>query len=93
MCSTCGCGENELTIHAHDHAHDHAHEHPHVHDHAPEGRRLTLEQDILAKNAEFAAGNRRLFTERGILVLNLVSSPGSGKTTLLARTVQTLRAE
>ena len=93
MCSTCGCGENELTIHAHDHAHDHAHEHPHVHDHAPEGRRLTLEQDILAKNAEFATGNRRLFTERGILVLNLVSSPGSGKTTLLARTVQTLRAE
>ena len=93
MCSTCGCGENELTIHAHDHAHDHAHEHPHVHDHAPEGRRLTLEQDILAKNAKFAAGNRRLFTERGILVLNLVSSPGSGKTTLLARTVQTLRAE
>ncbi len=93
MCSTCGCGENELTIHAHEHAHDHAHEHPHVHDHAPEGRRLTLEQDILAKNAEFAAGNRRLFTERGILVLNLVSSPGSGKTTLLARTFQTLRAE
>ena len=89
MCSTCGCGENELTIHAH----DHAHEHPHVHDHAPEGRRLTLEQDILAKNAEFATGNRRLFTERGISVLNLVSSPGSGKTTLLARTVQTLRAE
>ncbi len=93
MCSTCGCGENELTIHAHDHAHDPPHAHPHAHDHAPEARRLTLEQDILAKNAEFAAGNRRLFTERGILVLNLVSSPGSGKTTLLARTVQTLRAE
>ena len=93
MCSTCGCGENELTIHAHDHAHDPPHAHPHVHDHAPEARRLTLEQDILAKNAEFAAANRRLFTERGILVLNLVSSPGSGKTTLLARTVQTLRAE
>jgi hydrogenase nickel incorporation protein HypB len=93
MCSTCGCGENELTIHAHDHAHDPPHAHPHAHDHAPEARRLTLEQDILAKNAEFAAGNRRLFTERGILVLNLVSSPGSGKTMLLARTVQTLRAE
>ncbi|QQS54823.1 MAG: hydrogenase nickel incorporation protein HypB [Candidatus Competibacteraceae bacterium] len=93
MCSTCGCGENELTIHSHDHAQDLPHAHPHVHDHAPEARRLTLEQDILAKNAEFATGNRRLFTERGILVLNLVSSPGSGKTTLLARTVQALGTE
>ncbi|MGB5063043.1 MAG: hydrogenase nickel incorporation protein HypB [Candidatus Competibacter sp.] len=93
MCSTCGCGENELAIHAHDHAHDPPHAHPHAHDPAPEARRITLEQDILAKNAEFAAVNRRLFAERGVFVLNLVSSPGSGKTTLLARTVQALRAE
>ena len=95
MCSTCGCGESELAIHAHDHAHGppHAHPHAHAHDHAPEARRITLEQDILAKNAEFASGNRRLFAERGVFVLNLVSSPGSGKTTLLARTVQALRGE
>ncbi len=93
MCSTCGCGESELAIHAHDHAHDPPLAHPHAHDHAPEARRITLEQDILAKNAEFATGNRRLFAERGVFVLNLVSSPGSGKTTLLARTVQALGAE
>ncbi len=93
MCSICGCGENELAIHAHDHAHDPPHAHPHAHDPAPEAQRITLEQDILAKNAEFAAVNRRLFAERGVFALNLVSSPGSGKTTLLARTVQALRAE
>ena len=65
MCSTCGCGENELTIHAqHDHAHDPPHAHPHAHDHAPEARRLTLEQDILAKTLNSPPVNRRLFTER-----------------------------
>ncbi len=96
MCATCGCGERDLVIHPHDHAHDHPHEHGseiHPHGHAHEGRRVSLEQDILAKNAEFAAGNRRLFAERGIFALNLVSSPGSGKTTLLTRTVQALRDE
>ncbi len=97
MCATCGCGESELAIHphGHEHPHDHPHdhEHDHGHDHLPETRRVRLEQDILAKNAEFAAGNRRLFAERGVFVLNLVSSPGSGKTALLARTVQVLREE
>lgn len=98
MCVTCGCGESELVAHPHDHAHGHPHDHPHehghhvvAHDHAHETRRVSLEQDILAKNAKFAASNRRLFAERGIFVLNLVSSPGSGKTTLLTRTVQALR--
>ena len=96
MCATCGCGESDLLIHPHVHARAHAHEHEHgdlSHGHIGEGRRLTLEQDILAKNAEFAAGNRRLFAERGVFVLNLVSSPGSGKTLLLAGTVRVLRDE
>ena len=97
MCATCGCGQTELAIHPHDHPHPHEHGHDHGHDHdhdhAPETRRVRLEQDILAKNAEFAAGNRRLFAARGVFVLNLVSSPGSGKTALLARTVQVLREE
>ncbi|MDS4071347.1 MAG: hydrogenase nickel incorporation protein HypB [Candidatus Competibacter sp.] len=94
MCATCGCGENDLLIHPHVHAHAHEHEHGDLsHGHIGEGRRLTLERDILAKNAEFAAGNRRLFAERGVFALNLVSSPGSGKTLLLAGTVRVLRDE
>ncbi|HHM04300.1 MAG TPA: hydrogenase accessory protein HypB [Gammaproteobacteria bacterium] len=64
----------------------------HAHDpHSCESRRVRLETDILAKNNEYAARNRCYFAGRGILVLNLVSSPGSGKTTLLARTASDLK--
>ncbi len=54
---------------------------------------VQIEQDILAKNDAYAADNRRFFNERGILALNLVSSPGSGKTSLLTRTIGDLAAE
>lgn len=90
MCATCGCGNSEAGVHSHEHLHDHSH---HPHDHAAEGRLVSIERDILAKNAGFAASNRRLFAERGVFALNLVSSPGSGKTTLLAQTVHVLREE
>jgi hydrogenase nickel incorporation protein HypB len=58
-----------------------------------QARMVQIEQDILGKNNEYAADNRRFFTEQGILALNLVSSPGSGKTTLLTRTIDDLKAE
>jgi hydrogenase nickel incorporation protein HypB len=48
---------------------------------------------LLAYNQGFADANRRLFEARGLLALNLVSSPGSGKTSLLARTLEALREE
>jgi hydrogenase nickel incorporation protein HypB len=82
--------------HDHDHYHDHHHEHEHSaeHSHAPglsQKRMVQIEQDILAKNNRYAAENRSYFGERGILVLNLVSSPGSGKTTLLTETIALLK--
>jgi hydrogenase nickel incorporation protein HypB len=61
--------------------------------HAPgmsQTRMVQIEQDILAKNDRFAARNRQTFADRGVLALNLVSSPGSGKTTLLVRTIEAL---
>lgn len=58
-----------------------------------QARMVQIEADILGKNNEYAAANRRWFGDHGILALNLVSSPGSGKTTLLARTVDALKAE
>ena len=95
--------------HHHAHSHDHDHGHPHHHDghthdygrgparaHAPglsQARMVRIETDILGKNNEYAADNRRWFGEHGILTLNLVSSPGSGKTTLLTRTLDDLKAE
>ncbi len=84
MCTTCGCGQADLKLDGrpHDHAHGHTH---------PGRRRVSLEQSLLAKNDALAAGNRRRFAERGILALNLVSSPGSGKTTLLEQTILRLR--
>ena len=82
--------------HAHSHTHGHAqHEsadvvalHARMH-----GTTVALEQDILAKNQHLAEHNRDWFSERGILALNLVSSPGSGKTTLLERTIRDLQQQ
>lgn len=42
---------------------------------------------LLAKNDRLAERNRGFFRSRGLLALNLVSSPGAGKTTLLGRTL------
>ena len=93
------------TVFRHSHNdHDHGHHH-HSHDHhrpdradAIDGgaalnqpRLVTIERDILAKNDGLAAVNRRRFAERGVFVLNLMSSPGSGKTTLLTRSLTDLK--
>jgi len=52
---------------------------------------VRIEEDILGKNNAYAADNRRGFAARGILALNLVSSPGSGKTALLTRSIDALK--
>jgi len=51
---------------------------------------ISLEAAVLAKNDSIALRNRGWFEGRGVLALNLVSSPGAGKTTLLERTVRDL---
>jgi len=89
--------------HSHEHGHHHHHdEHSHdyghgpAHAHAPgmsQSRMVQIEQDILNKNNQYAAANRRRFSEYGILALNLVSSPGSGKTTILTRSIDDLKDE
>ena len=58
-----------------------------------QARMVQIEQAILSKNDAYAAANRQWFDERGILALNLVSSPGSGKTTLLVKTIECLKQE
>ncbi|QPK65229.1 hydrogenase nickel incorporation protein HypB [Methylomonas sp. LL1] len=88
--------------HPHDHQHGHEHGHHHHHEHGPEhahapgltqARMVQIEQDILAKNNRYADENRCYFADRGMLALNLVSSPGSGKTTLLTETITRLKGE
>jgi len=101
MCAICGCSADP---HEHRHAHGLDHHHPHggePHAHGPPaGRRdvatrsiVSLEADVLAKNNDHAAKNRRWFEERDICALNLVSSPGAGKTTLLERTIREVGKE
>ena len=102
----CSEGETTIE-HSHDHDHGHSHEHHHgnhehthdygqgaAHAHAPglsQSRMVQIEQDILGKNNQYAAANRGYFSELGLLVLNLVSSPGSGKTSLLTETIGLLK--
>lgn len=73
--------------HDHDHSHDLGHHHDHDHDHRD---RVTLETAVLARNDLQAARNRGWFEGRGVVALNLVSSPGAGKTTLLEATILAL---
>lgn len=54
------------------------------------GEIIKVERQILKKNDEIAAENRRLFSEHGLFVFNLLSSPGSGKTSLLEQTLARL---
>ncbi|MGA7292944.1 MAG: hydrogenase nickel incorporation protein HypB [Terriglobales bacterium] len=52
--------------------------------------RVPLERKVLSENDRVAAELRARFQERGILCLNIISSPGSGKTSLLERTLDSL---
>ncbi|MCR9274753.1 MULTISPECIES: hydrogenase nickel incorporation protein HypB [Mameliella] len=101
----CGDGETKVHGHGHSPDHDHGHgHHHHHHDHhhygqGPAGtevpgmsqdRLIEIETGILAKNDQYAQANRTRLAARGILAVNLVSSPGSGKTTLLCKTIESL---
>ena len=101
MCDTCGCGQplEAVTYRKpgedhHHHGHDH-HDHPHHdhHHHPDQGRTLQVETDILQENNLLAQRNRGWLEAKGILALNLVSSPGSGKTTVLERTITSIKDE
>ena len=54
---------------------------------------VSVLQNLLKKNDDQAAHNRAHFDSRGILAINLMSSPGSGKTALLEATIQALKNE
>lgn len=92
MCTTCGCSAGPHR-HDHDHAHPHDHPHAHPHDAERETRIHRLELDVLARNDRRAARNRGWLAGRGVVALNLLSSPGAGKTTLLERTLRAFDAD
>jgi hydrogenase nickel incorporation protein HypB len=93
MCSTCGCGTDEVRVTVLNHDHHHSHDHDtaeHVHTDHDQDRThsIQLEQAVLAKNDHLAAHNREWLGARGLAAINVMSSPGSGKTTLLERTIR-----
>jgi hydrogenase nickel incorporation protein HypB len=62
-------------------------------DKAPETRNIEINQSLLRANEEAAAANRKDFHDKGVMAVNLISSPGSGKTTLLEKTAEALIPE
>lgn len=83
MCDTCGCNITPGNKHLVE----------------GEGRLATTEdgkqavnvlQSLLHENDHQAMHNREHFDHRGVLAINLMSSPGSGKTTLLEKTIEAL---
>lgn len=51
---------------------------------------IEVHKGVLSKNQELADGLRRLFSDIGLFVVNIMSGPGAGKTTLLERTCEAL---
>ena len=87
---------------SHDHNHDypndsdhsHDYDYPHENDHSNlHSRTVILEKNVLARNEEFAVKNREWLKERGIVTVNIISSPGSGKTTLLEKTLDAMKGK
>jgi len=50
-----------------------------------DSRTIVLQRKVLAKNDDIAEGNREWLARRGVVMVNLMSSPGAGKTTLLEK--------
>lgn len=52
---------------------------------------IDVSKPILDLNEKLAAGNRAIFDEKGIFVLDLMASPGAGKTSTILATIERLR--
>lgn len=56
-----------------------------------EVRILEIKQSVYADNDKQAQALRQELKEKGVFLLNLMSSPGSGKTTTLMKTIEALK--
>jgi hydrogenase nickel incorporation protein HypB len=85
-------GSNKIQIVRH---HKDFHKMPHTHSQGSTEvgtvksgtREIKIVRRVLDVNEKMAAQNRQLFTDHGVFVLNMMSSPGSGKTTMLVKTL------
>jgi hydrogenase nickel incorporation protein HypB len=101
MCKDCGCSItatadiNQHQHHNHNHSHNHSHNqnhqnHQNLHHNPQLNEKRTIEviSKILDKNDTQAMHNRKHFDDKGVLAINLMSSPGSGKTTVLEKLIE-----
>jgi hydrogenase nickel incorporation protein HypB len=83
MCQTCGCTITE--------ANEHLVQSGGALAYTPLGTEaVSLLRSLLSENDSTARHNRQHFDSRGVLAINLMSSPGAGKTALLERTIEAL---
>ncbi len=83
MCDTCGCNITPANEHLIQAGGRHAE--------TADGRAaVSVLQSLLGENDHQAAHNRQHFDARGVLAVNLMSSPGAGKTSLLEATIEAL---
>ncbi len=54
---------------------------------------IKVVRKVLAVNEKMAEQNRKFFAEKGVFVLNVMSSPGSGKTATLEKTLSYIMPE
>ena len=90
---------HELPYRRHNH-HDDSHKSSHGHPHGEtlidtkktgRGKEIKIVRRVLDVNEAMAEQNRKRFQEKGIFVLNMMSSPGSGKTTTLVKTLNAIK--
>jgi hydrogenase nickel incorporation protein HypB len=53
--------------------------------------KINVVKNILDANDRIAMENRTLFDDKGMYVINLMSSPGAGKTSLVEKTIEALK--
>ncbi len=95
MCTDCGCADGgQVSIHSHPlkfnlpHTQSEGSSHPPDHSHShSQAQTLLIKESVLSKNDQQAQRNREFFAAKGLVVLNVLSSPGAGKTTLIERTL------
>jgi hydrogenase nickel incorporation protein HypB len=54
---------------------------------------IPVMENILSANERLAAENQELLAKKGVLAVNIMSSPGAGKTSLILRTIEALGEE
>jgi hydrogenase nickel incorporation protein HypB len=88
MCKDCGCNSIDRVVIGNVDEANSVQVLPSLETKPTHQLKIDIHQGILSKNDRQAQQNRNYFQSKGLLVINLLSSPGSGKTALIERMLQ-----